>query len=306
MVEHDVGELPAGVVAVGPRPVGVGDPGRVVVDGPAQAHAGADGGRRQRRVQLVDHLQAGRLDDVALEGGRGEDQGQPRPADTALGSAELELGGEAENPTRLEDAAHLVGGVGHVEQLAHVLDRPRREDAVEGVVGVAEEAGVHVLGHQAGAVEVEAGQHGGVDEHGHRRHRGPRPGLHVTVGGEDLAAVPGQVEEGVLQARGHAQDHRVGVEGAVVAQGPHRHGHFPVLAVLGAGGEVGEQVELVGADVADDGRQFLVFEVGEVAELVEVHRGPARARTAGVSTRPPASAEGDGTARPVTEAMTSR
>jgi hypothetical protein len=85
---------------------------------------------------------------------------------------------------------------GDVGLAAEVLDRAAREDAVDGVVRVAEVAAVQVLRDQPTGVtgDVSRGDGPGVGEQDRRGVGRPHPAAGVQVGGERALAAGGQVE----------------------------------------------------------------------------------------------------------------
>ena len=275
LLEQDqVRELPEG--EVGPRVLRLPlrlEVGVVVLDHDVEVPGPGKGGVGDVDVDLVHRLEAACLDDVAEQVFLREQQRHARPADASRRSGQAELRRQRQHPAGLQHPPHFEGGVRGVLEFAEVLDRARGEDPVEHAVRVAQRPAVHVLDDEA--VDVErVGSHGlrlGQHDRGRQRHPGPR--LEVAVGGEDLLGPRRQVEQRVLDPRSDPEHDRLRSERAEMVEGPHRHRHLPVLAVLGplrvAGGEVGD---LVGADLAHHGGEAGVVEILDLNDLVEGDR----------------------------------
>jgi hypothetical protein len=171
----------------------------------------------------------------------------------------------------------LVERAAHLGKPAEMLQRARREDAVEGRVLVVQIEGVHVLHDEPPWMPRRAVEAAGVRQHRGRGGLLPLASGEVQIGGEHAPDEAREVEQRRLVARAYAEQLGVLTQGARGRERAHGHRDLPVLAVLAAVRERRAAPRgLDREDVADDPPQPGIAEVLEVAELVVRYRSVDR------------------------------
>jgi 2-polyprenyl-3-methyl-5-hydroxy-6-metoxy-1,4-benzoquinol methylase len=242
-------------------------PGANVLDGLTEGDFGRTGRRREARVERADRL-PGQTVDEQLEELDGIEQARPRQARAR--PVEPELRRQRRNTPGSQYAHHLLRRAPDLACATEVLDRARRDDAVERVVFIPEVERVHVLDDEPARVPF-AGRSKSVRITDHRGLGGVFPVARheVEIGCEDTARAARKPEDRPLGPGSDTQDLGLRMEGSEIREGPQRHRHFPVLPVLAAGREVSaESLQMRRVDIANDLAQLAIVEVLELAELV--------------------------------------